>query len=127
MARANGRRTSARSKRRWSCTASGSAGTRSRLEQRFRRLVRGAGLPAPRSNVDDQRLRGRPLLARALRRDRRPPHARARTQVDDRIRDAALRAAGYTVLRFSEDDLNDRPALVLAELAAQQLAAGVAR
>jgi hypothetical protein len=29
----------------------GSAGSRSRLEKRFRRLVKGAGLPAPRSNV----------------------------------------------------------------------------
>ena len=44
-----------------------------------------------------------------------------------RIRDAALRAAGYVVLRFTEEDLNERPAQVLAEVAAQQLATGVAR
>jgi very-short-patch-repair endonuclease len=104
----------------------GSAGTRSRLEKRFRRLVRGAGLPAPRSNI----------IVNGFEVDFYWPglcveidgghHARQRSRVDDRIRDAALRAAGYVVLRFSEDDLNDRPGFVLAELAAQQLAAGVA-
>jgi very-short-patch-repair endonuclease len=56
-----------------------------------------------------------------------PPHSRPRSKVDDRIRDAALRAAGYVVLRFSEADLNERPAMVLTELAAQGLAASVTR
>ena len=36
-------------------------------------------------------------------------HRRARSKVDDRIRDAALRAAGYIVLRFTEDDVDFRP------------------
>ena len=51
---------------------SGSAGTRSRLEKRFRKLVVGAGYPATAPERDGQRLRGRHLLARPLRRDRRP-------------------------------------------------------
>jgi very-short-patch-repair endonuclease len=43
-------------------------------------------------------------------------HTRPRTRVDDRIRDAALRAAGYVVLRFPGVDLNERPAMLLAAL-----------
>jgi very-short-patch-repair endonuclease len=105
----------------------GSAGTRSRLEKRFRRLVKGAGLPAPRSNVVINGFEVDLYWPGLCVEIDGPPHERARTQVDDRIRDAALRAAGYVVLRFSEDDLNHRPAMVLTELAAQQLAAGVAR
>jgi very-short-patch-repair endonuclease len=127
MQRANGRRNLDRLDEALRLHASGSAGTRSRLEKRFRRLVKGAGLPAPRSNT----------FVNGFEVDFYWPglcvevdgghHARPRSKVDDRIRDAALRAAGYVVLRFSEDDLNHRPAKVLAELAAQQLAAGVAR
>ncbi len=47
-----------------------------------------------------------------------PAHKRPRSKVDDRIKDAALRASGQIVLRFTEDDLNHRPALVLRRLAA---------
>jgi very-short-patch-repair endonuclease len=53
-------------------------------------------------------------------------HRRARAQVDDRIKDAALRAAGFVVLRFTEDDIDGRAAWVLAQLAAQQLPRRVA-
>ena len=35
-----------------------------------------------------------------------PGHARPRTQREDRARDRALRAAGYTVLRLTERDLD---------------------
>jgi very-short-patch-repair endonuclease len=126
MARANGRRNLGVLEDALQLHLTGSAGSRSRLEKRFRRLVRGAGLPTPRSNT----------MVNGFEVDFFWPglcveidgghHARRQSRVDDRIRDAALRAAGYVVLRFSEDDLNDRPARVLAELAAQQLAAGVA-
>ena len=50
---------------------SGSAGSRSRLEKRFRRLVVGAGLPAPRQNVRINGFEVDALLARTVRRDRR--------------------------------------------------------
>jgi very-short-patch-repair endonuclease len=123
MARANGRRNLGVLEEALRLYLSGSAGTRSRLEKRFRRLVRGAGYPQPRANV----------IVNGFEVDFYWPglcvevdgagHARPRSRVDDRIRDAALQAAGYTVLRFSEDDLNERPTLVLAELAAQRLAA----
>jgi very-short-patch-repair endonuclease len=127
MARANGRRNLGRLEEALELHRSGSAGTRSRLEKRFRRLVKGAGLPAPRSNIVVNGFEVDLYWPGLCVEIDGPPHARPRSKVDDRIRDAALRAAGYTVLRFSEDDLNDRPALVLAELATQQLAAGVAR
>ena len=106
---------------------SGSAGSRSRLEKRFRRLVRGAGLPAPRSNIDVNGFEVDFYWPGLCVEIDGGPHSRPQSQVEDRIRDAALRAAGYTVLRFGEDDLNGRPAQVLAEVAAQQLATGVAR
>jgi very-short-patch-repair endonuclease len=119
MGRANGRRNLGRLEEALRLHASGSAGTRSRLEKRFRRLVKGAGLPAPRSNTIvngfEVDLFWPPRLCVEVD---GPPHLRPRSKVDDRIRDAALRAAGYVVLRFSEDDLNDRPGMVLAALAA---------
>jgi hypothetical protein len=45
-----------------------------------------------------------------------PGHRRACTRVDDRIEDAALRAAGFTVLRFTERDVDFRPDAVLEAL-----------
>ena len=47
-------------------------------------------------------------------------HERPRTKADDRIRDAALKARGITVLRITEDELA-KPHELLAKLAAQQL------
>ncbi len=126
MARANGRRNLGVLNHALELHLSGSAGSRSRLEKRFRRLVRGAGLPAPRSNIEVNGFEVDFYWPGLCVEIDGPPHSRPRSRVDDRIRDAALRAAGYTVLRFTEDDLNHRPAKVLAELAAQQLAAGVA-
>lgn len=116
MQRANGRRNLDRLEEALQLHRSGSAGARSRLEQRFRRLVRGAALPAPRSNVEVNGFEVDCYWPGLCVEIDGPPHARPRTQVDDRIRDAALRAAGYGVLRFSEDDLNHRPALLLAAL-----------
>jgi very-short-patch-repair endonuclease len=127
MARANGRRNLGVLEDALQLHLTGSAGSRSRLEKRFRRLVRGAGLPAPRSNIEVNGFEVDFYWPGLCVEIDGGHHARQRSRVDDRIRDAALRAAGYVVLRFSEDDLNDRPGMVLAELAAQQLAAGVAR
>jgi very-short-patch-repair endonuclease len=127
MERANGRRRIKVLEDALRLRASGSAGSRSRLEKRFRRLVVGAGFPAPRQNV----------LVNGFEVDAYWPglcveidgvgHRRARTKVDDGIRDAALRVAGYAVLRFTEDDVDFRPEKVLAQLAAQELARRVAR
>ena len=126
MERANGRHTLGVLEEALRLHLSGSAGSRSRLEKRFRRLVRGAGYPDPRRNV----------IVNGFEVDISWPglvveidgigHERPRSEVDDRIRDAALRAAGYTVLRVREEDLNLRPARVLEQLAAQQLPRRVA-
>ena len=89
--------------------------------------MKGAGLPAPRSNTMVNGFEVDFYWPGVCLEIDGPPHERPRTQVDDRIRDAALRAAGFVVLRFSEDDLNERPAMLLSEVASQQLAAGVAR
>ena len=100
---------------------SGSSGSRSRLEKRFRRLVVGAGFPAPRQNVEVNGFEVDAYWPGLCVEIDGVGHRRARTKVDDRIRDAALRAAGYAVLRFTEDDVDFRPEQVLAELAAQEL------
>lgn len=105
---------------------SGSAGTRSGLEDRFLKLIRGARLPEPVVNTHhlgfelDFRWPG---LNVEIDGDH---HDRPRSQRDDRIQDAVLREHGFTVIRFREEDL-DRPADVLRQLAAQQLAARVSR
>jgi very-short-patch-repair endonuclease len=127
MARANGRRRIKVLEAALALHASGSAGSRSRLERRFLKLVRGAGLPEPRMNT----------IVNGFEVDAYWPglcveidgvgHRRKRSVVDDRIRDAALRAAGYVVLRFEEADVDSRPGWVLAQLAAQELPARVAR
>jgi hypothetical protein len=126
MGRANGRRNLKVLEAALRMHLRGSAGTKSRLEKRFRRLVVGAGLPAPAVNV----------VINGFEVDAYWPglcvevdgfgHRRARSKVEDRIKDAALRAAGYMVLRFTEDDVDFRPAWVLAQLAAQQLPRRVA-
>ena len=89
-------------------------------EKRFLRLIRGAGLPEPRQNVDVHGFEvdfAWPGLCVEIDGE---GHERPRTKADDRIRDAALKARGITVLRITEDDLA-KPHEVLAKLAAQQL------
>jgi hypothetical protein len=101
---------------------SGSAGTRSGLEDRFLKLIRGAGLPEPVINTKhlgfelDFRWPGLNVEIDGQQ------HDRARNRRDDRIQDAVLREHGFVVLRFREADL-DRPETVLRRLAATRLAA----
>jgi very-short-patch-repair endonuclease len=126
MKRANGRRRIKVLEGALRIHLSGSSGSRSRLERRFRQLIVGAGLPQPRINVIINGFEVDAYWPGLCVEIDGPGHRRARTQADDRIRDAALRAAGYTVIRFTEDDVDFRPEKVLAELAAQQLPARVA-
>jgi very-short-patch-repair endonuclease len=116
LARANGRRNVKVLEAAIELHLSGSAGTRSRLEQRFRRLVAGAGLPQPRHNVIVNGFEVDFTWPRLVVEIDGPGHRRARTRVDDRIKDAALRAAGHTVLRFTEADIESRPDAVLHAL-----------
>lgn len=116
LARANGRRNVKVLEAAIDLHLSGSAGSRSRLEQRFRRLIAGAGLPQPRHNVVVNGFEVDYTWPKVVVEIDGPGHRRARTRIDDAIEDAALRAAGYTVIRFTEDDVDHRPALVLERL-----------
>jgi very-short-patch-repair endonuclease len=98
----------------------GSAGSKSRNEKRFLRLIRGAGLPEPLQNVQVHGFEvdfAWPGLCVEIDGE---GHERPRTKVDDRIRDAALKARGIITLRITEHELG-RPEKLLAKLAAQQL------
>ena len=97
---------------------SGSAGTRSRLEKRFRRLVAEAGLPRPRHNVIVLGFEVDFVWPGLVVEIDGPHHRRPRTRAEDQIQDTVLRAAGYTVIRFTEKDVELRPAAVLRELQA---------
>ncbi len=117
MARAKGRHNLAVLHEALRMHAAGSAGSRSRLERRFRRLVVGAGFPEPVQNTIANGFEVDAYWPGLCVEIDGPNHTRARTKVDDRIRDAALRAAGFTVLRFREADVDQRPDWVLGQLA----------
>jgi very-short-patch-repair endonuclease len=116
LARANGRRGVKVLEAAIDLHLSGSAGTRSRLEQRFRKLIAGAGLPDPRHNVNINGFEVDFAWPRLVVEIDGPNHRRARTKADDRIQDAALTAAGHTVIRFTEADVDHRPEMVLERL-----------
>ncbi len=117
VARANGRHNLAVLEEALRMHAAGSAGTRSRLERRFRRLVVGAGLPEPVLTTIVNGFEVDAYWPGLCVEIDGPNHERPRTKVDDRIRDAALRCAGYTVLRLLDKDVDERPDWVLAQLA----------
>jgi very-short-patch-repair endonuclease len=98
----------------------GSAGSKSRNEKRFLKLIRGAGFPEPRQNVQVHGFEVDFVWPGLCVEVDGEGHERARTKADDRIRDAALKARGITVVRISEGDLL-QPSDVLAKLATQQL------
>jgi very-short-patch-repair endonuclease len=118
MARANGRHRLGTLEAAIKLNASGSAGTRSPGEDAFIALVQSAGLPEPFVNVK--------VRAGGFEVDFRWPglcvevdgggHTRPRTRREDRARDAALRADGYEILRFTGDDVEQRSSDVLASV-----------
>jgi hypothetical protein len=96
----------------------GSAGTKSANEARFVALVTHAGYPEPLMNVDvcgfrvDAHWPDRRLVVEIDG----PGHDRERTEDDDTLRDAVLRARGFRVLRFPELELEVSPEGVLSAL-----------
>ncbi len=105
-------------------SSGGSAGTRSRLEDAFLALVRSGGVREPLVNVHvqagDRRIEVDfhwPDLRLCVETDG-DGHTRPRTRREDDSRDRALRAAGYEILRWTRDDLEQRAAWVLARLRA---------
>jgi len=91
------------------------------FEERFRELVRRAGLPQPRAQYRLGRYRldfAWPELRVVVETDGWATHGRRQGFEDDRARDAALVAAGWRVLRVTYRRLRREPTLVAAQLAA---------
>jgi hypothetical protein len=104
--------------------------TRGELEQRFRALCRRAGLPRPLSNVDiaDADLHPHevdfffPAYRLVVEIDGWRDHGTRIAFERDRAKDAALVAAGNTVLRFTRRQIADDPDTV-----AERVRAGCSR
>jgi hypothetical protein len=101
-----------------SLNASGSAGTRSDLEDAFLAIVEDAGLPEPLVNTPtldvepDFRWPDRRLVVEVDG----PGHERERAKRNDARCERILRGAGYAVLRFSDIDVEHRPGFVIQTL-----------
>jgi hypothetical protein len=118
MARANGRRKLDLVDRAIELYRAGSAGIRSGNELAFFLLVTNAGFPEPLVNVHAhgfERDFHWPELKLAVEIDG-AGHTRTPVREADRSRDETLAAAGYTVLRFTDDDVKFRPMDVLTRL-----------
>ena len=94
----------------------GSAGTRSGAEDAFLRLV--SGFTEPLVNVGFEGFERDfhwPQCRLVVEIDG-PAHGRPRDRLDDARRDRTLRELGYTVLRFTDADVYQRPREILAAL-----------
>ncbi len=97
----------------------GSDGTRSDLETAFLDLYRRYGLPAPEVNVKlgrwevDFLWRSQGLVVEA---DTWTYHRGSVAFEDDHARDLDLRAAGFTILRFTDKQLESEPERIVADL-----------
>jgi hypothetical protein len=94
----------------------GSAGTRSELERRFRKLATAAGLPEPATNTHVHSIEVDAHWPGLCVEIDGPHHLQPRTKTDDRIRDAVLHAHGETVIRFTEHDVDHHPTTVIEAL-----------
>jgi Protein of unknown function (DUF559)/Transcriptional regulator, AbiEi antitoxin len=86
----------------------GSAGTKSEREDRFLALTSRSGLPEPLVNTHIEELEVDfrwPQLNLVVEVDG-PGHTRPRTKHDDQQRDARLRAAGHTILRIPDHEID---------------------
>jgi len=127
LARANGHRGA---KRLTKAIAGDPQWTRSELENRMRKLASRYGLPRPLSNhtldaPDHPGLEADfyfPAHNLVVETDGWQEHRTRRAFEDDRAKDAALTAAGYTVMRFTWRQLRDDPRTV-----AERITAGCSR
>ncbi len=99
---------------------SGPLWSASYFERRFIDLLRNAGLPLPESNLLTGRTR--PDLVWREQRvlvelDSRGFHADWIAQRTDRSKDRARTLHGWTCLRYTPEDIRDRPFGVIAEIA----------
>ena len=118
MTRANGRHNLHVLERALELNAAGSAGTKSELEDRFLALTSRSGLPEPLVNTKVQDIEVDfhwPHLNLIVEVDG-PGHTRPRTEREDQERDKSLRAAGHTVLRVLDHEIDHRPETVASSL-----------
>jgi very-short-patch-repair endonuclease len=99
MARANGRRNLAKLAQ---ALEQEGPGTRSDLEDRFLELIPDL---EPKVNTTVEGLEVDVLIDKLVVEIDGPGHRRPRTRREDQARDAILKAAGYSVLRLTPDDL----------------------
>jgi hypothetical protein len=118
MARANGRHNLAILDRALEINATGSAGTKSDLEDAFLALLQSAGITEPLVNT---RVEGEE--ADCLWPERRliaevdgPGHQRPRAKRNDERKEGIWRAAGYEVLRFTDVQIEQKPVYVMRVL-----------
>ena len=105
IARANGRHNLAVLEKALALNAAGSAGIKSRPENAFLSLL--DGLPEPLVNTHVHGVEPDfhwPDLKLAVEIDG-PGHGRPRTQREDALKQQILEAAGYTVVRFTDEDV----------------------
>jgi very-short-patch-repair endonuclease len=102
------------------CQVTGNRPAESVLETRFRQLVRGAGLPmpTPQFEVSANGFRARvdfayPHLRLAIELDGAAHHSGRSAHRRDRDRENQLVALGWRVLRFTWDDVSERPDVVI--------------
>jgi len=111
--------------------AQGATLTRSELEDRFLPLLDAHDLPRPATNVYVEGYEGDAVWRRerlVVELDGWDAHKTRRAFQHDRTKANALTAAGWTVLRFTHDDVVRRPGEVAADVARQlSRAAGSAR
>lgn len=96
----------------------GSAGTKSAYERTYRRLVAQLEPSLPNTRVCGFEVDCHWPTHRLIVEVDGPGHARPKSRADDARRDRVLRAAGFRVLRFTDEDLEQRPGTVLRRTAA---------
>ena len=118
MTRANGRHNLHLLEHALELNATGSAGTRSDLEDRFLALTSRSGLPEPLVNTQIENLEvdfhwpDRNLIVEVDG----PGYTRPRTRREDARRDARLRAAGHRIVRIPDYEIDHRPETVASSL-----------
>jgi very-short-patch-repair endonuclease len=107
MARAHGRRQLHKLEAALAAHEHGSAGTKSGNERTLKRMIKAAGLPEPLSNVHVEGIEVDffwPDRALCVEVDGHG-HGRSPTQREDKLKQRLLKALGYTVLRFGEEEI----------------------
>lgn len=123
MARANGRRNLRVLDDALAMHAAGSAGLRSLLERAFLAIAKAAGIAEPplvNTHVHGFEVDFHWPALRLCAEIDGPGHERPAARRRDALRDEVLAAAGWTVLRFTEDDVEHYPDAVLRTLRARR-------